>query len=236
LNKHLISGLLVLGLAWSALALDNAETRLTETIKKYINTKNPSWQEAEIQVLIKPNDKDLVELKSVNNAAVLKVLELFPDFRPVGNVIFPISVSTDNGSKKIFLRAKVEVLKPVVAADSVIKKGNQLRAGDLKIEVRDVALLPQKYYTSIDQLMSKEAKISIPRNSTIFEWMIGEPPVVKMMQKVTIVIVSPGVAVRADGLAMEDGQLGQTIRVKRTDSRKYLSGKVVSPTEVEVQL
>ncbi len=223
-------------LAGNALALENPEQKVTEVIKDYIVTKQPELSKEEIQITFKLAEKTFEELRSRGDAAEIKVLEVYPEFKPIGNVVFPLQVKDGGGSDKMLLRAKVEIMKKIAAAAQTIKKGKVLEASDVKYEVRDVALLPQKYFIESFSLAGKEAKIGIPKNSTLFEWMVGEPPLLRRGSSVALTVSEPGLIVRVRGETLEDGYRDAEIKVKRADSKKIIVGKVISPTEVEVKL
>ncbi|MBI5078938.1 flagellar basal body P-ring formation protein FlgA [Candidatus Saganbacteria bacterium] len=229
-------------MASSSQALDNPEQKAAGIIKDYILTKYPDWSRDEIRVTFKLAEKTFDSLRKLDEGAVFRVLEVYPEFKPVGSVMFPVEVRSGAGSQqllgsqKFFLRAKVEVVKKIAAAAKLCRKGKPLEAGDLKLDERDIALLPQKYFTEISSLVSKEAKITIPANSTIFEWMVGDPPFVRRGSEVTIMAVARGILVKTKGEALEDGWRDTEIKVKRVGNEKVFSARVVSPGEVEVKL
>jgi flagella basal body P-ring formation protein FlgA len=220
----------------AAWALDNPEAKVTAVIKEFITAKNPAWSRDEIKIAYKTAEKTFAQLAELPGDTQFKVLEGYPDFKPVGSVIFPLQATSVQGSNKFLLRAKVEVLKQIAVAAKLIKKGQKIEAADLNWAERDVALLPQKYFTAPEQLLSEEAKISIPENSTIFAWMAGPPPLVRGGQAVTLVATAAGLTVRAKGEALSDGYRDEVIQVKRLDADKVLQGKVVSAAEVEVNV
>jgi len=217
-------------------ALDNPEQKIAEVIKSYIVTKYPGWSKDDLQITFKLAEKTFDGLRNLPEDASFRVLEVYPEFKPVGNVIFPLEVLSGENSKKIFLRAKVEALKEIVAAAKLIKKGKLLEASDFKLEKRDVALLPPKYFINSEVMVGKEAKITIPENSTLFEWMIGDLPLIRRGSEVTIIISAPGLSVKTKGEALEDGYQDAEIKVKRAESKKTIAGKVISPNEVEVKI
>jgi flagella basal body P-ring formation protein FlgA len=236
----LVVGLLIVILSFwpghRSFALDNPEQRVADTIKDYIVNKYPDWPREDIKLTFKMADAVFAGLKTVPEDAKLEVLEVYPDFKPVGSVVFPIRAAFGGAERKVTVRARVEVIRDVAAAARLIKKGTALEAADLKMNSRDVALLPQKYFVGLDPLVGKEAKISIPENSTIFEWMIGEAPLVRRGSLVTLMVSAPGLTVKTKAEAQEDGGLGSEIKVKRADSRKVVTAKIISPDEVEVKL
>lgn len=219
-----------------AFAMVNPEKKVAEVIKGFVISKYSNFAKDEIKVLLKQSDATLGKLAAYEEDAPLKILEGYPDFKPLGNVIFPLAVGVGDKSVKLFVRAKVEVLKNIAAAAKYIKKGKTLEVSDLKTEMRDVALLPQKYFSEGESLVGKEAKLGIPENSTLFDWMVGDLPMVRQGSPVSILVSLPGLLVRAKGEALEDGSAGGEIRVRRSDSKKIIKGKVLSPTEVEVTI
>ena len=61
-------------------------------------------------------------------------------------------------------------------------------------------------------------------------------PDAEIGQPVTIIAGDGIFEIRAKGLALENGVIGEMIRVKNVDSRKILSGTVAAPGVVEVAL
>ena len=239
MKKALLFIIFMIAAGWAAvpcLGLGDPEQKVTDTIKDYIVGKYPAWPKDEIQLSYKTAEDVFAELKSLPDAASLEVIEVYPDFKPVGTVIFPLRAVAGAESKKFMVRAKVEVVRKIACAAHLIRKGQVIAPEDLKLDDRDVALLPQKYFLDFDPLVSNEAKIAIPENSTIFEWMVGAVPLVRRGHLVTLLVSGPGLTVQAKAEAQEDGALGSEIKVKRVDSNKIIAATIVSADQVEVKL
>jgi flagella basal body P-ring formation protein FlgA len=54
--------------------------------------------------------------------------------------------------------------------------------------------------------------------------------------KVTIMAVSVGLSLKVSGIAQQDGNLGDTIRVQNASSKKIVSATVSSTREVSIQI
>ncbi len=229
-------GFWILSFGFSAVALDNPEKALTDVIEDYVMTTYPDWIGYDIKISLKYADKAIDYLREIEGDVDLRVVEVYRDFKPVGNVIFPIEVATDTSRERVFVRAQVEVFKNVVIANRRIKRGEEITPEDLALESRDISVVPQKYFEDIAQVADTEARTSIPKNSTIYEWMIKEIPLVHRGDEVAILVTGPNLTVKTMGRALEDGYLGKMIKVKRLESDKTLEGFLVSPTEVEVRL
>jgi flagellar basal body P-ring formation protein FlgA len=63
-----------------------------------------------------------------------------------------------------------------------------------------------------------------------------EAVMVRARQPVQLVVRTGGMLMTAEGEALQDGKVGQTVRVQNTRSKTVLSGTVVGPGEVEVTL
>ena len=217
-------------------ALDNPEQELTEVVEDYVLTRYPDWIGLEVRTTFKHADRIFEDLRGINDYADFEIVEVYEDFKPVGNVIFPIKLTAGEISKKIFVRAKVEVFDEIVVAKNRINRGERIEEKDLTLEERDIAMLPENYFRYPRQILGTEAKTTIPKNSTIFEWMVKEMPLVHRGEEIAILVTAPNLLVKTQGVLLEDGYLGKTAKVKRSGSKKTLEGILVSSKEIEVKL
>ncbi|OGB87581.1 flagella basal body P-ring formation protein FlgA [candidate division WOR-1 bacterium RIFCSPLOWO2_02_FULL_46_20] len=232
--KNVIVAFLVVILSFSVSALNNPEGKIAQVIENYVTAKYPAWSGLDIRVTFKYADKLFEQLSGYNEEVGLEVVEVYKDFKPVGNVIFPIRVTAGDESRKVFVRASVEVFKEIVVVKNKIDRASRIEAKDLTLAERDVAMLPQKYYSQIDQIANSEAKTTISQNSTIFEWMIKQIPVVRRGDEVAVVVSGPNLLVKSKGVALMDGYINKELRVKV--NKNTLDGVLVSKDEVEVTL
>ena len=165
-----------------------------------------------------------------------KVADAYQDMKPVGNVIVPIEYSAGEKPEKVFIRAKIEVIKDVVMASRPIKRGTIIDEQDLKLEKRDICAVPQNYFERSEQILFTEAKTNIPKNSLIYDWMIKEVPLFHRGEEVTIQMGLDNLSIKSTGIALEDGYPGKPIRIKRKGSDKILDGTVLSSKVVEVKI
>ncbi|MFH1386946.1 MAG: flagellar basal body P-ring formation chaperone FlgA [bacterium] len=237
-NKRFLLFLILLfgacNLSFSAQALDDPEQKLTDLIKTYVVAKNPGYKKDEVKVNFKMAENIFNNLRKLDKKTQFKILEGYPEIKGVGAAIFPIQIKTGEETTKVLIRAKVEILRGVVVAAKKIKQGKMIGSEDLKIENRDVALLPQKYFVNTNSIIGKEAKLSIPAGSTVFNWMAGEQPLIRRGAELNIIAIAPGIKVKSRGVAIEDGYLDSLIKVSRKDSKKIITAKVKTAGDVEV--
>ena len=216
-----------------AYAQDKYVDELSSAIRQFVVNKLGTSQ-GQIQVVIKStgikDNEDLGELVD------LKIIDFNLIPKPLGNMIFPIDITTKKLTKRIFTRVRVEQLLSVITAKQPLKRGSIITINDLEMKEKDVALMPQKYFTAIEQIISSEAASSIPKGSIIFNWMIKEIPLIQQGEEVMIYVVAEGIQIKSKGVLLEDGYLGKTVKVRVKDSKKILEGEVLSASIVEVKL
>lgn len=95
--------------------------KISRSIISYLTAKDPSYSTKKIQITYKYADRTFRELNARKGDITYSVAELYPDFKPVGNIIVPIQIAVDGVQKeKIFLRTKVSVLEKIVVAEKEI--------------------------------------------------------------------------------------------------------------------
>jgi len=226
-------------LAGPALALAKPKAKLAKVIKDYVVATYPNWGKLDIKVKFKFADKVFKRLSELSDQTTFQVVEVYRDFKPVGNVIFPVLVDDQGDKTKIFVRAKVEVFKAVVVAKQKIKRGQVIEASDIYLIQRDISMLPQKYFEDDLEVIGTEAKTTIPKNGLVFRWMVKEVPLVRRGEPITIIVKGPNLLLKTPGVALMDGYLGKKLRIKKkgvTDPKKIMEGKLISSKEVEVLL
>ncbi len=129
-----------------------------------------------------------------------------------------------------YVDAKVKV---VVAARPIPNKAI-LTTADLKLEEKRLSRLPQDVLFNIKEALGKEVKMSLKPGRVLLRSQIAEPPLIRRGQLVVIVARGKNFIVKAKGIALQDGQLNQRIKVKNISSKKIIWGKVISPEEVEL--
>ena len=234
-----VSLLLLLFVASSSFSVtvnNDISSRITKAIIGFLVNKDPSYEGKKIEVTYKYADRTFRELRSRSAKLEFSVVELYPDFKPVGNIIVPIQVIEDGVPKdKLFLRTKVSVYDSIVVAKKHLKRGDVIGTAEAGMETMDVSTLNSQAIRDIDLVLGKETKTFVPQGNPIYEYMIKERPMVKKNERVKILAYADGISVEADGVALEDGILGAQIRVKNTASNKEMFASITGSGEVTVK-
>ena len=221
---------------FSATVVNPIPGRITKAIISFLSAKDPSYADKKISVTYKYADKEFRDLNSRKGDVTFSVVELYPDFKPLGSIIVPVQVYVDGQEKeKIFLRTKVSVYEDIVVAKKRLQRGDVLGTLEAGMEERDVAALNSGVIRDINQAYGKQARTYIPNENPIYDFMVMDRPFVKRNDKIKMTMSSEGVTISADGLALEDGNMGQSIKVKNMTSGKTIMGTVSGSGEVIVQ-
>jgi flagella basal body P-ring formation protein FlgA len=241
-NRFLFGVCWLIFVAWvfaaPVVALANPEEKIAAAIKNSVAAAYPEWAQSDIRVNFKYADRVFEGLRDMGEGVVFEIVDPREDFKPVGDVIFPIQAEDGNDCRKIFIRAEVGVFKNVVTAANRIPRGALIARDDLTLTERNVAALPQNYFVSFEAVLATEARTLIAKNSAIFDWMIKEVPLVRRGDEVSVLVKGANLLVRTEGVVLADGYYGKwlKVKVKGRDARESLEGRLISSGEVEVLL
>ena len=128
----------------------------------------------------------------------------------------------------------VEAKVKVVVVKREVPNRAILRAEDLGFEERKLSKLPRGVIFELSEAVGRETKMSLRPGRPLLKSQIKVPPLIRRRQVVTIIARGKHLIVKAKGIALQDGNLNQRIKVKNISSKKIIWGKVISPEEVEV--
>jgi len=232
----MLAAVVLVGASFCA-SKDQVRSMLTRVIIDKVLAKHPQYPASSVKVFFKYADSTLNSLSARADKISFDVSEMYPDFDPVGDVIIPVQVYADGAQReKIFLRSKVEIWLDVVAAGRPLKKKQRLTKDDLKLLNKDIGNLSKRFFSDIDALIGKEMVSSIYRDGVILDWMVRTPPTISKNEDVTIFVELSGVSATAKGVALEDGNMGDLIKVKNLDTKKEIKATVTGTNEVKVDL
>ncbi|OGC05128.1 flagella basal body P-ring formation protein FlgA [candidate division WOR-1 bacterium RIFOXYA12_FULL_43_27] len=216
---------------------DSLNARIEKAIKDYIVGKNPSWNKDKLMVVFALNGRTASQLASYGENVSITVPEIYPTSGITRSIILPVQV-IDNGveKEKIFIRTEVALKDKVVAAARSIKKDEVFDADSIALSEQNILSLSGKYFTSLSEVLGKQAKGYVSSGAVLAGYMVKSIPDVKKGEEVSILAQSDGIRVEAKGEALQEGTVGDKIKLRRTGSRDILNGKITATGEVEVQL
>jgi flagella basal body P-ring formation protein FlgA len=142
------------------------------------------------------------------------------------------------GSKPwtLYVPVSVAVMSQVVVAKTELSRGATVTREDVKLEKRDIARLHRGYLDTLEKAVGKTVKYSVRPNQVVIPSRLVSPLAVKRNGRVTIIAANSSVQVRMSGTALENGSIGQRIRVKNRSSKRELEARVVEQGVVQVTM
>lgn len=136
----------------------------------------------------------------------------------------------------VYVPVKVKVSTSVVVAARPLVRGAQLSVADLTTATLDAGSLPPDYLTDPQQAIGQQLTRPVSIGMAVAAGMLDTPRMVRRDERVTILAEEGGLEVRMAGLALEDGVLGQPIKVRNLLSKRIIGGVIAAPGIVKVQM
>jgi flagella basal body P-ring formation protein FlgA len=144
-----------------------------------------------------------------------------------------VKVSCADNNWQLFITARFTVTVPVVVAKANINKGSLLDNSTIEIVQFDSAKIRGEVFNNINEFIGTKATRSITKGTPISNQNIC---LVCKGESVTIYVDHQGLTIKTQGLAVQNGVLGEEIPVKNKRSGKLITAKVKSINKVEVIL
>lgn len=137
--------------------------------------------------------------------------------------------------KNIAVSTTLEALAEVAITTGDLRRGVILSEEHIELAERDLNRLRAPCFDS-DELLGKRLKRSLRKGQVLERSAVAFPPMIKRGEIVTIMAQKGALTVTAKGLAQQNGDAGDMIRVRNISSKKDLICKVAGPVSVTVEL
>lgn len=134
----------------------------------------------------------------------------------------------------IFVTARIALWKQVVIAAEPIARGTRISARQLGLGRANITRQGNDLFNRIDQVVGQRAKRSIGVQQTISTRDLEPALLVSRGDQVTLEVSRGGVSIRVKAIALEDGRLGEQIRVQNLQSKREVFAQVVDTGRVKV--
>ncbi len=163
------------------------------------------------------------------------VIDHRPRDRVAGRLTFK---TTCPGSQPwtIHVPASVKTFASVVVAASSIPMGTQLGGQQVTLEEQDVSLLHRGYFQEIQAVSGFVTKRPIAAGQVLTPQLIDPARLVSKGENVAIVAEGAGITIRAYGVSLMNGAMGELIQVRNTKSNKVVEGRITAPGQITVSL
>lgn len=154
----------------------------------------------------------------------------------IGNFSILIDFMVDGDSlRKIIVSGKISVFKEVVKAARNINRGDIITSEDITLVSEKIKYARKDFVTSTKELIGKRATRRIQADQTIKSGMFEVPPAVEKGDRVVIKAENNELLITATGKALEEGCVGDHIRVVNIGSGREIIGTVKGAELVAVQ-
>jgi len=130
----------------------------------------------------------------------------------------------------------ISIYKNVIVSAQQLRKDTILTAADIKQQKHDLADLSYGYFEDSKDVIGMKLKRQVLAGAALTPAMLNKRQIVSRGQNVTIFAQSGSMAVRMTGKALDNGAVGDRIKVMNIKSRKKLEGIITSTGEIEVQI
>lgn len=147
-----------------------------------------------------------------------------------------VEVLVDGESVRVVrVRLTVRDRRPVVTATTQLRPGDVVGPGDIELRELPPGTYVRRPVRQLEEAVGQVVTRLTGAGEALEATAIRPPALVRRRERVRIVVRTGGVEVTALGEPMEDGALGETIRVVCLASRRTLEARVVGPGVVEVR-
>ncbi|MCL1090765.1 flagellar basal body P-ring formation protein FlgA [Shewanella profunda] len=134
---------------------------------------------------------------------------------------------------QIFISVRVDILFPVVVTTEILAPGDRINANQIEIRYIEQNSLRGQQFDDPSKLTGTRVKRRIAKESPI---VANNLCFVCKGDAISIYVRSPSFVLKTAGEALQDGNVGEQIRVKNSSSNKQLDAIVIGIGEVEVRM
>ena len=158
--------------------------------------------------------------------------------RPLrGPTVLRVGIDAGGQTQRIMsVTADIRHLRPVLVASRMLRRGEALMLDLVELVECDITQLRHGYFTDVDALGNMRTRRSVVAGDVLTRNHVEVIPVINRGDEVELVARTNSLAISALGQAMQDGGIGERIRVKNSDSGKVLYGQILDASTIQVGL
>ena len=130
----------------------------------------------------------------------------------------------------------VTIFDEVVVADRDIERHCVIEKNHVRLEKREITGMAKRVLFSLDGVLGKRARRSIHQGEWLLRELVEPPPDIERGTPLRVLASRGSVAISMPGRALEDGRIGEEIKVMVETTRKRLRGRLLDNETVAVPL
>jgi len=132
------------------------------------------------------------------------------------------------------IRVELKASAKVVLITSDLKRGETLSASALELRELDISGLEEPFF-AFEPVLGKQLKRSVRLGQPLLRRQVDFPPLIKRGDRVTIQARNSSLRINALGEARQNGELGESIRVRNNSSQREIICQVQAAGLVSVE-
>lgn len=230
IEKLIFSAVVLASFHASAFAIENPST-LSQRIHQSLSNRLPY---AEVRI---PNLEKLSQSPEIRELKTIADVRVIED-RSNGVAILDL-VGDDGATVRIQTPYQAFVNAPV--ASRKILPNTRIKAEDFRIEKINVAVSPAREYrgsmiTDLASLENSETRQTILEAQFVVNSAIQRSPDVRKGEMIKLQMVSGDLSLTTAATVLENGSIGERVRVLTSRTKKEVVGKIKSDHTIEVNL
>lgn len=227
LFKLLLVGVFIVN-SMTALAKENINHKLViAAAEKYVSENIVASDLATLNISAKALDKRL----KIPRCPLSLDAEASENALRQSNVSVKVSCKTNHWY--IYVTVNVKETQPVIVAMDALSPGTLLTKDNVKIVEMEKKRLRSSTFADIDSVIGARLKRRIRPGQAI------SPEILCFVCKGDAIVITAnisGLHIKTSGIAEQDGNIGDTIMVKNSKSKKIIDAQVTSVKRVEVHI
>ena len=217
-----------------------AENLVTEAV---IHQSVTNYVRAELEGAIDPEERFEVQVRWQGDLVLERNGEMNIEVKRLsgrpfrGPTIVRVELSVDGRTERAMtVTADTRFFREVLVSGRNVRRGELLQAEMFELEERDITMQKEGYFVDFAALEGGRARRSIGADRIVDQRHFEPVPVVLRGEEITLVLETDHIRISTKGKALQDGGLGQQIRVRNADSGKVIRGEVVEEGTVRMAL
>jgi len=129
---------------------------------------------------------------------------------------------------KLYVPVRVALQQLVVVTARPMSRGERIGRGDLVLEKRALVQHRGGVIRDPDQIQGYVLKYAVAAGKVLTPRMLNAPKLVQRGNRVIVIAASQGLNIQMKGIALEDGLIGDSIKVRNPVSKRVLLGIVTA--------
>ncbi|RAP36386.1 flagella basal body P-ring formation protein FlgA [Legionella quinlivanii] len=134
----------------------------------------------------------------------------------------------------IYVPVRITILKEVLVSSHSLAKGDIITDRDIYLQKQNVSFVSQDYIDNSDQALGLAVKKNIKEGQLITHSLLQKPWLVRKGEQILIQAINGNIKITMAAIALADGALNETIKVRNLTSKRVVDAQVVDVRKVTV--